>query len=142
MEINSAAADRGSRPRCPSYLLGDGDLRLDRIGDEADLMRFMMHLVQLCLVRRLAAPLNSRMQHDLCHGLLARRDRFHDALRVIAIGRDGEARQRGDAGPAVKADRMAAAVAAVPKILTVLEFPTDISGIGRHCFLTLCPELA
>jgi hypothetical protein len=54
------------------------------------------------------------------------------------VGRGG----CGDNGPAVKADGMAAAVAAVRKILIVFQSPADVRRISRHRFLTLRPELA
>lgn len=55
----------------------------------------MMHLVQLSLFRSFAYPFDLGMKDNLSHSVLARRNFFHHALRVVAIGGDGEACQSG-----------------------------------------------
>jgi hypothetical protein len=75
--------------------LGHRHLGLHRIRNEADFMRFMVHVVQLRLVRNVACPFDPRMKNNLCDGLLARCHFLHHALGMVAIGSDDEARQSG-----------------------------------------------
>src|SRR5690242_10650829 len=90
-----SADSRGSLSPCDVWQadLRDGHDRLDRIGDEADLMGFVMHVLQLFRVGNRAYPFDLRMKLNLRHGLLAWRDGLHQALRFIAIGGSREARK-------------------------------------------------
>ena len=55
----------------------------------------MMHVIQLRRFGHFAYPFDLGMQNNLRDGLLARRNFFHHALRMVAIGSDGEACQPG-----------------------------------------------
>ena len=71
-------------------------LRRHRIGDEADLVGLVVQMLQFLLVRSRTRPLDSRVQHDLCHRQPSWGDVPRHPLRMVGIGGDRKAGQPGD----------------------------------------------
>ena len=59
-------------------------------------MRFMVHLLELWLIRGFAGPFDVWMKYRCRDGVFAWGYLLHLALGVVVVGRDSEAGQAGD----------------------------------------------